>query len=252
MQCESYCVYVHTFPNGKTYVGQCKEPVDIRWKNGNGYKTQAVHNAIIKYGWENVSHKIVYSCGTREDAWEKELELIKTLNSNASSGGFGYNMSDGGERGSYGHRHTAEFKNRLHDLNAGKNNRFFGKVHTEETRAKISAGNKGKVVSQESRAKMSKSRSGSNHFQFGKYPSEETRQKISKALKGAANPRTGCYGKDCSNSKSVTCVETGIVYSCLSEIKEVLHIDMGGISKVCLGQRKTAGGYHWLHTNINQ
>ena len=34
-----YCVYKHTSPSGKIYIGMtCQEPPEKRWHNGNGYK----------------------------------------------------------------------------------------------------------------------------------------------------------------------------------------------------------------------
>lgn len=52
----SYCVYCHTFPNGKRYVGISSD-CEKRWRNGKGYETQPKMNrAIQKYGWENIKH----------------------------------------------------------------------------------------------------------------------------------------------------------------------------------------------------
>ena len=42
----NYCVYKHTSPSGKVYIGQTSiNPLD-RWQNGKGYKKQAFYNAI--------------------------------------------------------------------------------------------------------------------------------------------------------------------------------------------------------------
>ena len=36
---KTYCVYKHTSPSGKVYIGMtCKDPPEKRWSNGNGYK----------------------------------------------------------------------------------------------------------------------------------------------------------------------------------------------------------------------
>lgn len=243
---ESYCVYVHTFPNGKKYVGQSKEPAENRWRNGNGYKNQPLlNNAILKYGWENVKHDLVCSGVSQEVAWSKEIEFIKTLNTNALDSGDGYNMSGGGESGSRGYKHTAEHKQRISGLISGTRNGFYGKKHTEETRSKISAANKGKVMSKESRQKMSKSRSGAKHFQFGKARSAETRARLSVANRGDKSPVYGLKGRDCPHAKSYRCIETGIVFGCLSEAQKSTNADAGHISSACTGRRKTAGGYHW-------
>ena len=57
-----WSVYIHTFPNGKKYVGVTSQvPASLRWhNNGSGYKNQGyISRAIEKYGWDNVSHEIV-------------------------------------------------------------------------------------------------------------------------------------------------------------------------------------------------
>lgn len=47
------------------------------------------------------------------------------------------------------------------------------------------------------------------------------------------------------NQKKVLCVETGIIYYSTQEASRQTGINNTGISKVCNGKRKTAGGYHW-------
>lgn len=58
---ENYKVYIHIFPNKKVYIGMtCQEPKE-RWKRGKAYKeNRHLYNAINKYGWENIEHKILF------------------------------------------------------------------------------------------------------------------------------------------------------------------------------------------------
>lgn len=248
---ETYCVYIHTFPNGKKYVGQCKEPASARWNGGSGYLRQKlIYNAILKYGWDNVAHEIALSGASKEEVYAKEIELIKLLNTNRVSGGHGYNMSNGGEGGSRGYRHTKETIERLRLLNKGENNKFFGHKHTEKSRNKISATHKGKKVSDESRQKMSLSRTGEKHPMFGKTHSDETKRRLSEMNLGQKHPQYGLRGRDNPKSKHYQCVETGVVYKSLSEIKAALGLnDASKISAVCRGNRKRAYGYHWKFPN---
>lgn len=88
----SYCVYKHTVPDGRVYIGTCKNPVK-RWNNGNGYKRNTYfYKAIQKYGWENIKHEILCEGLSKEEAYEKEAELITKYESNI----FGYNRQSGG------------------------------------------------------------------------------------------------------------------------------------------------------------
>jgi len=249
-----YCVYVHTFPNGKRYVGQCKQPAEQRWQGGSGYKRQPlIHNAIVKYGWDNIKHEVVRENLTAENAWVQETLLIKEYNTNALNGGNGYNMSDGGESGSKGYKHTDEHKAKMSEINAGSNNGYYGKTHTEEIRQKISAANKGKRMSQESRDKMRVSRSGEKHFLYGKPRTDEVKQKISAACSGERGSQYGKRGALSTHAKTYLCVETGIIYKGLSAIAEELHIpSASNISNVCNGKRKSAYGFRWQYANINQ
>ena len=75
-----------------------KQDVEIRWQNGNGYIYNSYfYNAIKKYGWENISHEIIASNLTEEEACNFEKLLIKKLKSNIRN--FGYNLTTGGEKG---------------------------------------------------------------------------------------------------------------------------------------------------------
>lgn len=92
----NYKVYAHIFPNGKKYVGLTKQDPAVRWgKEGKGYKGQPfLYNAIYKYGWNNIEHRILFTNLTKEEAEEKEKEFIskwKTTNS-----AYGYNILNGG------------------------------------------------------------------------------------------------------------------------------------------------------------
>ena len=54
----NFCVYKHTCPNGKVYIGITSKKPEYRWgKNGIGYKKQPHFcRAIPKYGWGNIKH----------------------------------------------------------------------------------------------------------------------------------------------------------------------------------------------------
>lgn len=91
-----YKVYIHTFPNGKHYVGITQQKPEKRWHYGAGYSGQPyVYNAIKKYGWENIYHSIIYDDLTKEEAEEKEITLIALLKSNQRD--YGYNVANGGQ-----------------------------------------------------------------------------------------------------------------------------------------------------------
>lgn len=43
--CQTWCIYLHKNKiNHKVYIGQTKTPLNLRWKNGNGYKNSVLEN----------------------------------------------------------------------------------------------------------------------------------------------------------------------------------------------------------------
>ena len=159
----NYTVYVHTFPNGKKYVGLTVQSVEKRWRNnGLGYKKDKqpqMFNAILKYGWDNVTHDIVAENLSAEQAGAMESDLIKSLQSHVSENG--YNSEWGGFR-----PHRTE---EVSEENKKKRSETMTRLWAE--------GHRPRVISDETRRKMSEA-------QYGKTHSEETRKKISELKKG--------------------------------------------------------------------
>ena len=96
----NYKIYCHTNKiNNKKYIGQTKQTPKKRWgKNGYEYikKQPNSHfsSAILKYGWDNFTHNILYSNLTKEEANLKEQELIAFYNTQDPK--YGYNLTAGG------------------------------------------------------------------------------------------------------------------------------------------------------------
>lgn len=260
----SYSVYKHTFPNGKVYIGITLQKPEYRWNHGFGYlglkkngeyMQPAIANAIQKYGWENVTHEILFDGLTKEEAESKEIELISKYHSNEIQ--FGYNIANGGSSNGV---HSEETKRKISESISGDKNPFYGKHHSEKTKKRLSEDRKGekhwnygKPLSEEFKCKLSKIRMGVNNPNYGKNPSEETRKKMSEAQSGENN---GMYGKHHSEetleklrkakSKPVRCVETKIIYESATEASKKTGLNRASINQCCNGVRyKTVGGYHW-------
>lgn len=114
---DTYTVYKHTCPNGKVYIGITQQLPENRWINGYGYKKQIFYRAILKYGWENIKHEILYYNLTEKEAKEKEIELIYKYNSTSPK--HGYNVVEGGQ-GTTGYHHTKATKTKMRNLKLGK------------------------------------------------------------------------------------------------------------------------------------
>lgn len=91
---QGYKLYRHTSPSGKVYIGITRTSIYARWMNGRGYKKNcyAFYNAILKYGWDNIKHEVLFFNLTKEKAMELEINFIRHY----KGLGISYNISDGG------------------------------------------------------------------------------------------------------------------------------------------------------------
>lgn len=135
MENQKYCVYMHINKiNKKKYIGiTCKNP-KIRWNNGKGYRhNEYFYRAIIKYGWENFDHIILYSALSKTDACELEIKLIKQFNTQDHN--YGYNIMGGGEHSLHTEESRMKMRGRhldeLSKKNIGLNNPLARKVYCE-------------------------------------------------------------------------------------------------------------------------
>lgn len=99
MEEKCYIIYCHkNLLNNKRYIGQTKQTPAKRWgKNGSEYLRKGnehFKNAILKYGWDNFEHLILYTNLDREEANLKEIELIQLYQTNNPD--YGYNLTNGG------------------------------------------------------------------------------------------------------------------------------------------------------------
>ena len=67
--------------NNKVYIGITRQDAALRWNFGHGYDTQLFGRAVRKYGWDNITHEIVYQDLSEEEAKQKEIELISSYDS---------------------------------------------------------------------------------------------------------------------------------------------------------------------------
>ena len=137
-----YKVYMHIAPNGKKYIGMTKLKPKLRWNNEKGYTSNDYFfRAILKYGWDNIKHEILFSGLTKGEAEQKEIELIAKYKSNERE--YGYNIDNGGNTNG---THSKETIEKIRNSELGEKNPFYGKKHTMSARLKISRGHNGKPI----------------------------------------------------------------------------------------------------------
>ena len=218
---KKFLVYCHTNKiNSKKYIGiTCKSP-ERRWCNGDGYKgCSKFYNAIQKYGWDGFDHIIIAEGLTKEEACQMEIDLIAKLKTQDDS--YGYNIAMGGEISpTFGRR--------------GKNNPLYGRHHSNETKLKMRESALGRTQSKEAKLKMSKAKKGEKHPHYGKERPKEVKEKISIGLSKAILQ----YTKD----GKLVCR-----YKSAQEAHKQTNIPYSHICSVCLGKRKSTGGYIWFY-----
>ena len=217
----TYCVYMHTFPNGKKYVGiTCQKP-EKRWRKGRGYKQNIrLTRAFAKYGWENIAHVVLRSGLSQDSAEDMERCLISALGLMDESKG--YNHAEGGTH----------------------------PQHSEKTKEKIGKSSRGRKHTKEFKEWIGRYNSGSNNYMYGRKHSEETKRKISESKKGSVSPNKGKYGSNNPCSKSVVAVDatTGEPVKTFGSIIEAAQFTgryPSGIQAVLNGKQRTSGGYYW-------
>lgn len=197
--------------NNKVYIGITCQKVYDRWRKGRGYKScKLFYRAILKYGWDNFEHIILFNNLTKEEAENKEINLIKKYNSNNYK--YGYNICSGG-KGTPHHKMSKKSK--------------------EQMIKKL----KEVMNKPEMKKRLSEKHSGKNHINYGKHLSEETKKKISNSEKG----------KKWSGLKKVMCLETNIIYESISDASRKTKANKYCIGQVCMNKRKTANKLHWKY-----
>lgn len=236
----SYYVYKHVNKiNRKVYIGITKQKPSRRWQNGYGYvDNKYFFNAILKYGWDNFEHIILYENLTKDEAIEKEIELIRTYKSNQRE--YGYNISKGGETG------IENLK-----VRSGKDNPNSRRIRVYDAKTKELLD----VFESQSIAsiKLNINRKGITKNCLGQ----------SKTYKGYIFEYDDCdfikpikcaIGKHNNHkTKKVKCIDDNKVFNSIKEAGEYYDIRPSNISK-CLSNNisnKTAGNRRWCYFETN-
>lgn len=228
---------------GKWYIGKAVD-IQERWwvhlhklRHGTHHSSK-LQNSYKKHGEAAFAFRVLEECQP-EELNAKEVAWILKKDSYCA----GYNMTTGGEGGP-----GVVFTDEMRAKRSGPGNSFYGKKHTEASRAKMRAAHHGKTrgpLSEETRRKISAAHTGMKH-------TEEAKQKLRDLYKGKkpsaallAGAHRYATSPDNKLAKAVICIETGIVYFSAAEAARRTGLDRSKISAVCRGDRKSTNGTHW-------
>lgn len=238
MSQNDYCVYCHTTPSGRRYVGISSFP-EKRWRHGRGYeKNYLFSRAIEKYGWDNILHEILHDGLSLKEAKAIEKKLIAEWN--LTDHQYGMNLSGGGDG------ILADSTREMMSNSRKGNNNCKGRILSQETKNAISASLKeyykvhpnpmrGKHLSEEAKQKLR-----------ARVFSEETKARMRE------NSRRR-YGKD--NPASRPMRQYSLDGTLLNEYESGTQackkygLDLSAVVRCCRGKRKTCGGYIWKYAD---
>lgn len=223
-----WSVYKHTTPSGKVYIGITRQKPVHRWgKCGNGYKgNKHFYSAIKKYGWDSIIHEIVCEGLSQEKAEDIERKLIYHYQSYKRE--FGYNRALGG------HALSKESRKKIGETRKKRGIKpwSYGKHLSEATKAKLSKAHTGRrfTISEEGRRNIANAKRGNKNPNYGRPLSEERKQQL---IERHQKPVYQIDG------------DKKVLFISAKEAGDKTGIAKCNITRVCKGQRATAGGYRW-------
>lgn len=186
------------------YIGIGKSDLWKYTKDCKSYYGRAYETEARNKFWKRIVKKteyrveILWETYCREEIIEKEIEFIALYGRRDLKKGTLCNLTDGGE-GMTGSLHSEETKKKIGASNKGKHSKK-GKKHTEETKKKLSEIHTGKKMSKDSieKTKLTKLSKSDEEKRLigekiskahkGKPRSIESRQKQSNTMKGKSLP----------------------------------------------------------------
>ena len=214
--------------SGKSYIGQTIRDFDIRWKEHCGDKRHSayIYNAVKKYGESIFSREIIGIYNNLIDLNNAEAYFVDYHNCIAPNG---YNLHSGGNS----HKVSEETRKRMSESKKGNKSYWFGKLHSTESKSKISVANTGRKMSEETKNKMSASKKGEKHHNFGKWSCNEIE----------------IIFNTCNQKKKIPifCLELNEYFDSISAAARKLKIGKSNISSVIKGKYRQTNGYTFTY-----
>lgn len=253
-------IYKITSPSGKVYVGQSID-IDKRFMGYKNPKQTTFENqtrlkrSMLKYGWANHAFEVLCECSAEdlnmlERKYQDEFDVIglKGLNCLLTE-------VDGKPR-------VWSDESRKKMGRKGEAHHMYGKAHSAESLAKISASKKGKPspkkgipLAEETKAKLRVSRkgvtAGEKHHMYGKKHKQESCKKISETKlnrtpeeKAATSAlmSAAAIGRIPSNAKKIIRLADGTEYSSVKKAAEANGILPGTLRSKLRGRGKNDTG----------
>lgn len=246
-------IYKITSPSGRVYIGQSIN-IKHRWKEYKSLECKnqtKLYRSFLKYGWVNHTFEVITEC---EESQLNELEryyqnLYDVLNSGLNC--FLTKTTDKSGK------MCSTVKKKIGDAQRGEKNHRYGKKASVETKAKLSAIRKGRVLSPETIEKIRKANTG-------RKVSDATRKLQSELKKGSIPWNKGkkvmtdaqrehlrninlgkmARGKH-HQAKPVIDIISGEVFECAADVAEKLNVKNGTLRSWLNNKRPNNTNYRW-------
>ena len=221
---KQYTVYMHeNKTNHKKYIGITSQDVNARWNHGTNYKScHAIRRAFEKYGWDGFDHVILFDGLTKQEACEKEIQLISEYDTRNPEHGYNICVGGGGTSGSVV---SADERKRRSEFWKGEHNPNY----------------KGRLCTTEWVEKMRQINIGSKH-------TDEHKRKISESLKGHEVSEKSRQAVIERNKKAVI-RDDGVCFATVNEAAVSVGVTPSAISNAMRRGNKS-GGYYWRHAEL--
>lgn len=223
---------IYQMNTGKVYIGSSKR-IEKRWKehkrelNNNKHHNRYLQRAWNKYGGESFLFDVIEECNLdilieREQFW---MDYLNCLNSS-----YGYNISE--KASTYCVSGDKNWMRKNKGSFYGENSNFYGRKHTEESKAKM-------------RAKCNNK--GENNPMYGKHHTDESKEKIRKSKEkyvGENHPNFGKKGALSTNHKEIICLTTNRTFVSIKEASIFYNIPDTNIINCCKHRYTYAGKFN--------
>ena len=262
----NYCVYKHTLPDGRCYIGATNAGKGRWGYNGCNYRRHPLfYSLICQVGWSNIKHEILNEYLTKEEAQKLEKQLIieakaQNVSLNRLSGGYcmkerGHRSNETkrkiGKKNSHSHNQEAiaHFRNsnrwKFKPVRVYKDGNVIGEFENINCAAK-SLNIPKQNIYQCLKRKKTCTTHGYTFEEMAQCAQRIGESPQMKYYKPTSNVRSG---KDSARAKRVAqYAKDGTLimeWDCISDAVRMLGVSGPGISECIKGTHKTAGGYIW-------
>jgi len=253
---------VYTITNKITnqiYVGSTGKSFKERWwKHKNQFKLGNHYNpylryAVAFYGIDNFEFEVLEECEPSHCVFMEQywMNLLCSYDLN-----FGYNFKTN-VTSNLGAKHSEETKRKISLGNKGKISPMRGKKLSEETKAKMSKSQSGRKMKEEFCIKNGLRKKG-NKYWLGKKHSEATKKRLSQYRTGKQSPMKGVkFSEERINQMITNPIRKKTILQFNKEgvfIKEwpsirgaarILNLQHSNIASCAKGIAKSCGGFIW-------